>query len=66
MRYVYIHQQLRQNTFTMKKKTSGNGIRLKDKGAVWKTKVGIISQVTENSIQFFEKAKKWKIKIILN
>jgi hypothetical protein len=39
---------------------------LKERGPVWKIKISIHSGVSDNSIQFFEKDKKLKLKIILN
>ena len=39
---------------------------LKERGPVWKVKIGIHSEVSGNSIRAFEKAKKLKMKVILN
>lgn len=40
--------------------------RLKERGPVWKVRIGIRSSVSESKIQVFEKAKKLKMKVILN
>ena len=50
----------------MIQKVNGNEFKLKERGPVWKTKIGLSSQILENTIMVFEKSKKWKIKIILN
>jgi len=50
----------------MKQNLNKGKLGLKDRGPVWKIKIGIHSGVSENSIQVFEKAKKWKMKVILN
>jgi hypothetical protein len=39
---------------------------LKERGPVWKIKIGIHSSVSGNKIQAFERAKKMKLKVILN
>ena len=49
----------------MKQKNKGKA-DLKERGAIWKLKIGIHSSVSENSIQIFKKAKKLKMKVILN
>lgn len=50
----------------MKDNFSNRKLGLKERGPVWKVKIGIHSGISNNSIQFFEKAKKWKMKVILN
>lgn len=49
----------------MKRKNKGK-TDLKEQGPVWKVKIGIHSSVSENKIEAYEKAKKLKMKVILN
>lgn len=49
----------------MKQKNKGK-TDIKERGPVWKVKIGIHSEVSGNSIRAFEKAKKLKMKVILN
>ena len=39
---------------------------LKERGPVWRIKIGIHSSISGNRIKAFEKAKKLKMKVILN
>ena len=50
----------------MKQNFNKGKLGLKDRKAVWNVKIGIHSGISGNSIQVFEKAKKWKMKVILN
>jgi hypothetical protein len=50
----------------MEQNFNNGKLGLKEDGPVWTVKIGIHSGVTENKIEVFEKAKKWKMKVILN
>ena len=50
----------------MKRNYNKGKLDLMERGPVWKVKIGIHSGVSENAIQQFEKAKKLKLKVILN
>lgn len=50
----------------MKQNFNKGKLGLKDQGPVWKVKIGIRSGVTENKIEIFETARRWKVKVILN
>ena len=50
----------------MKQGFKNGKLELKERGPIWKVKIGIRSEVTENTIQFFERTKKLKLKVILN
>lgn len=50
----------------MKQNRNKGKLGLKERGPVWEIKIGIHSEVSGNSIQIFEKAKKWKMNVILN
>jgi hypothetical protein len=50
----------------MKQNDNKGKVNLKDRGPVWKVKIGIHSSVSEKSIEAFKKAKKLKMKVILN
>lgn len=50
----------------MKQNFNKGKLGLKDRGPVWKVKIGIQSSISENSIKTFEKRKKWKFNVILN
>ncbi len=39
---------------------------MKERGPVWKPKVGIRSGISENTLRVFRTSKKWKMSIILN
>uniref|UniRef100_UPI0032171E31 hypothetical protein n=1 Tax=uncultured Draconibacterium sp. TaxID=1573823 RepID=UPI0032171E31 len=50
----------------MKQNFNKGKLGLKERGPIWKVKIGIRSGVAENKIEVFEKARKWKVKVILN
>ena len=50
----------------MKQNDNKGKLDLKERGPVWKVKIGILSGVSNNSIQHYKKAKKLKLKVILN
>lgn len=41
-------------------------LETKERGPVWRAKIGIRSEFSENRIHVFKEAKKWKMNIILN
>ncbi len=50
----------------MKHKSNNGKINSKEPVPIWRVKIGIDTAVAENAIHVFEKAKKIKMKIILN
>ena len=50
----------------MNQDVNKNGLRTKEEGPVWKLKIGIHSQLSDNTIKVFKQTKKWKMKVILN
>jgi len=53
-----------KTTTTMKE--NNDKLEMKERGPVWKPKIGIHSGISENTIMVFRKSKKWKMNIILN
>jgi len=47
-------------------KENNEKLEMRASGPVWKPKIGIHSGITDNTIQLFRKAKRWKLNIILN
>lgn len=47
-------------------KENSEKLEMKARGPVWKARIGIESGISEKTIQFFRKAKKWKLNVILN
>ena len=43
-----------------------SGLKLKERGPVWKIKVGVYAQLSQKSFEEFIKSKVWEIKVILN
>jgi hypothetical protein len=50
----------------MKKSFNNENSGLKERGPVWKVKIGIRSGVSEKAIEHYKKSKKLKLKVILN
>ncbi|WP_340113541.1 hypothetical protein [Maribellus mangrovi] len=47
-------------------KENNDKLEMKERGPVWKARIGIRSGISENTIHVFRKSKKWKMNIILN
>jgi len=47
-------------------KENNRKLETKDRGPVWRTKIGIYSGIFEDRIFVFRESKKWKMDIILN
>lgn len=50
----------------MKQSFNNEKSGLKERGPVWKVKIGIRTAVSDSTIAYFEKSKKLKLKVILN
>lgn len=50
----------------MRHNSNNENLKLKNRGPVWKTKIGIHSLISGNTIRVLGKPKKWKIKEIMN
>lgn len=47
-------------------KENNGKLTTKERGPVWRTKIGIHSEIFEDRIYVFKVSKKWKMDIILN
>lgn len=50
----------------MKRNSNNEKSGIKEKGPVWKVKIGIRSGVSDSAIEHYKKSKKLKLKVILN
>lgn len=47
-------------------KDNNRKLETKERGPVWRTKIGIHSEIFEDRITVFKESKNWKVDIILN
>ena len=47
-------------------KENNRKLETKERGPVWKARIGIRSEIAEDRIHVFREVKKWKVNIILN
>jgi len=57
-------EAINYNILTMK--DNNRKLETKERGPVWRAKIGIHSEIFEDRIYVFKESKKWKTDIILN